>query len=162
MACYMKISGVDGGVSDASHKGWVLFDTMISNIHRTIKVNAKDQEKASGSTTLTAIGVTRRGDKASLKLKELCATGTFIPEIEIHVCNTLNGEQVPKLKYKLSSVILGDYTMEVKGGVDSEIFESISLNYSKVQWTWTEFDGKTGGRLGDFVSGYDADQNKRI
>jgi type VI secretion system secreted protein Hcp len=146
MAAYMKMTGLDGESTDEGHKNWILIESMSSGISRSINSGAKDNERR-GATHVSDVTISRQIDKSSVPLQVKAASGDLIDEVEIHFCQESSGKREPFLKYKLAKVIVSSYSVGIASG-ESKPHESISLNFSKVDWTYIPFkDNKPDGNV---------------
>jgi len=160
MPIFMKLGDVKGEATDDGHKDWIICDTAQQGVHRSIPVGAKDQQRTKGDTTLMDVVFTRQLDKSSTKLEEACANGTFFKEVEIHFCTTVQNKQEPYLTWKLSDAIISSYSMSGNASASPLPFESVSVNFSKVEWTYIVIDPKTGDNKGKVPGKYNPAEGK--
>ncbi len=154
MKAFMRIEGVPGQSTDKDHKDWIILNSVSSPIRRTIKEGARDVERTQGTTTLGNVGVDRRVDKSSVKLSEYCASGKYIPEVELDICNVVNNKVATVYKYRLTNVIVVEYTFNYSAEGDAGANEHVEFNFEKVEWTYTIINPKTGDSEGDIVGRY--------
>ena len=93
-------------------------------------------------------------DKSSVKLKEACATGKYLSEVEINLTHETQGKNETYLKYKLKDVILSSYTFHGNASGTPVPSEEITLNYHEGEWTYVEFDNAKGTSKGNVVGKY--------
>lgn len=154
MPAYMNMLPLEGEATEANHKKWIIIQTMSSPIYRSIPEGAKDQQRTKGETTLGDVVIVRELDKSSPKLIEACANGTFFKEAVIEFCTTANNKQERYLQYKLSDCIISSYSFFGGAKGDPVPTEQITLNYSKVEWTYYTVDPKTGTPKGNVPGKY--------
>lgn len=160
MPAFIKLGDIKGEATDAGHKDWVIIETMSTGINRSLPASAVDQNRTKGSTYLSDVTFSRTLDKSSVKLQEACANGTFFKEVEIHLCTTVNNKQEPYLIYKLSDVIITSYNISASAHSSDPPSESLSMNYTKVEWTYVVVDPKTGEKKGQVPAKYDPGAGK--
>jgi type VI secretion system secreted protein Hcp len=83
-----------------------------------------------GKSSVRDIAVTKKQDKASTKLFQLCATGTHIKSALLAVRKAGSGP-VAYLKYTFHSVTISSYSVSSGGDRPSE---TISLNFTKIEY----------------------------
>jgi type VI secretion system secreted protein Hcp len=154
MPAFMKLGDIKGEATDTDHKDWIIIESMSSPIFRSVPQGAKDQQRTKGETSLGDISVTRQLDKSSTKLQEACANGTFFKEVEFHFCTTVKNKQEPYLTYKLSDVIVSSYSIFANSSGSPLPSESVTMGYTKAEWTYTVVDPKTGDKGGQVPAKY--------
>ena len=159
MPAFMKLGDIKGESTDQGHKDWILIESMSSPIYRNIPEGARDNERMRGRTTIGDVVCVRQLDKSSVKLQEACANGTFFKEVEIHLCSQVKNKAEPYLKYKLENVIITSYSFHgtAEGGKPSE---EITMNYTKVEWTFVVLNKDTGNQEGTVPGKFDLGAHK--
>jgi type VI secretion system secreted protein Hcp len=160
MSAFLKMTGLDGEATDQNHKAWILIESLSTGIHRSIPEGAKDQQRSRGQTTAGDIVVVRQMDATSVKLQEAVATGKLYKDVEVHLCNQVEGKQEPYLKYKLENVIVSSYSFHGSATGSPLPSEEITMNYTKATWTYIKLDPKTGKNQGQVEGAYDPGEHK--
>jgi len=160
MPAYLKIGDIKGESTEQDHKEWVIIESMSASINRTIPQGAKDQQRTKGETSLSDVVVTRQMDKSSTKLQQACAAGKFFPEVEVHFCSTVKNKQEPYLKYKLGNVIVSSYSMGAQADGGSLPQETVTLGFTKAEWTYVILDPETGDVKGNVPAAYEPGTSK--
>lgn len=160
MAAYAKIGDIEGESTEQNHKKWINIQRLSSPISRSVPSGAKDQERARGTTTLGDIVLTRPLDKSSVKLAEACAKGVFYPEAEIHLATQVKEAEEPYLKYKLKNVIITSYQLDAEASGDPQPSESVTLNFTDIEWTYVVIDPETGDKKGNVPGKFSLGQKK--
>jgi type VI secretion system secreted protein Hcp len=155
MAAFLKLGDIKGESTDKEHKDWIIIQSMSSPVYRSIPEGAKDMQRVRGETTLGDIVMVRELDKSSVKLQEACATGKFFNEVEIHFCSDLADKSETYLKYKLENCIVSSYSFHGNASGSPLPSEELSLNFTKIEWTYVNIDHKTGKPQGNVVGSYD-------
>lgn len=159
MPAFMKLGDIKGESTDQGHKDWILIESMSAPIYRNIPEGARDNERVRGRTTCGDVVVVRQFDKSSVKLQAACANGTFFKEVELHLCAQVKNKAEPYLKYKLSNVIITSYSFHgtAEGGKPSE---ELTMNYTKVEWTFVQLNKDTGAIEGQVPESFDLGAHK--
>lgn len=155
MPAFLKLGDIKGESTDKDHKDWILIESMSAPVYRSIPAGAKDAQRPRGETTLGDTHIVRQLDSSSVKLQEACANGTLFKEVEIHLCTQAKNKAEPYLKYKLSDVIVSSYSFHGNASGEPLPSEEVSLNCSKVEWTYIKVDPKTFDPKGNVVGKYE-------
>jgi type VI secretion system secreted protein Hcp len=154
MSAFIKIGDIQGQSTDQNHKDWILLESMNSDIVRSIPAGAKDSARTQGETMLGDLNIVRILDKSTPKLAEACASGKQFPEVEIHFCTTVKGNEEPYLKYKLKNVILSNYAFSGNSAGNPLGSESLSLSFTEVEWTYVVINPDTLSKEGQVAGKY--------
>ena len=101
-------------------------------------------------------------DKASPKLYEYCSTGQHIKEITLELCRA-GGDKLKYMEVKLEEVIVSTASPGGNGkGNDNFPTETISFNYGRIKWTYTQQKRADGSGGGNVTGGWDLTANKKI
>jgi type VI secretion system secreted protein Hcp len=160
MALYIKIDGIDGESSDSNHSKWIIADSASLPIFRSIPGGAVDQQRTKGETTLGDITFVRQLDKSSPKLMEACALGKFNKAVTVEFTSTMGGKTETYLKWALENVIFTGYSVHGNSSGEPLPSEQVSVNFTKITYTYTEYDPKTGSKKGNVESKYELGANK--
>ncbi|WP_439271943.1 Hcp family type VI secretion system effector [Pseudochrobactrum sp. HB0163] len=151
MGIYLKIDGVDGGATHEQHKNWIDISGIDFNISRYItSVSGAVSNREGVQPAFSDLHLGKRYDKASLKLKQLAASGLASKKALIHFVTTGDpGETY--LEITLNNALISNYSLTC--GKDYMPEESFSLNYTEVEWKFTEYDENNKAQS-PLVSGY--------
>ena len=157
---FLLIDGIPGESLDDKHKDWI---EILSFEHLVTQPASATKGSAGGATTSRSehgdYQITKYIDKASPKLVEACSTGKHIGKVKIEMCRA-GGTQLPYLVVNMEEVIIS--SVHANGSQDSKLFptESITLNYSKIDWTYTQQKRKDGSGGGNVTGKYDVAAGK--
>jgi type VI secretion system secreted protein Hcp len=70
------------------------------------------------------------------------------------------GDKVKYMEYKLSNCIVS--SVSTNGGGGAEPNESITFNFGKIEWTYTQQKRGDGSGGGNVAAGWDLQINKRV
>ncbi len=157
--CFIKIDGIDGESTDEKHSGWsevLLYDTGVS---QTVSSTASSAGGASAErANFENFNITKELDKASPKLALACADGTHIDNIVLEVCRA-GGDKVKFMEYKLTNCIICEVSHHGANGIPLEI---VSINFGKIEWSYTQQKRTGGGAAGQVSAGWDLEKNCKM
>lgn len=157
---FLKIDGIQGESTDDKHKDWIEVLSYSWGVNQPASVTPSS---AGGATHERAnfqdLSVVKILDKASPNLALFCSNGTHIKEITIELCRA-GGDKLKYMEYKMSDCLISSVSQG--GGGGAEATESISFNYGKLQWTYTQQKRADGSGGGNVAAGWDLEANKKI
>ncbi len=157
--CFLKVDGIPGESTDDKHKDWIEILSYSSGLSQMASGTASS---SGGATTARAdfqdFSVVKALDKASPKLAVACADGTHIGEVTLELCRA-GGDKLKYMEYKLSDCIIS--SCSIGGGGGGEPAESLTFNYGKIQWTYTQQKRADGSGGGNVAAGWDLEKNAK-
>jgi type VI secretion system secreted protein Hcp len=153
---FLKIDGLDGESQDDTHKD----EIHILSFHMgAVNQGAghRDGGSGAGRSSIHDMQLTKRADKSSPGLFAACAGGKHFPEATLTVRKA--GENpLEYLVYKMTNVFVSSFNSNSHGAGDIAQ-ESLSLNFSKIEMTYTpqNADGTPGAQI---VKTHDIAANK--
>ena len=154
MPAYMKLLGIDGEVEEKDHQKWIEVESISMPIFRSISEGATGSGREKGETSLGDVVVVKKWDTSTPQIAQVAANGTPQNEVKIHFCSTINNKNVTNLEVKLKNVVISTYELSVNAEQNPPPSEQLSLNYTKVDWTYKKFD-RMGDEEGNFPGSYD-------
>ena len=151
MAIYMLFGDVKGQVTEDKHKGWIELNSFQFGVGRAVSSGAGGQTRESTAPSISEIVVSKLNDKASPKLYEDSLAGTFDSKVTIEMTQTTKKATETYLKIELEACGVSSYS--ISSGGDAPM-ESLSLNFTKIQYIPSPLDDKGSPKAGDKV-GYD-------
>ena len=177
---YLNLDGVKGEALDDKHKDWI---ELVGFGHQITQPVSQTQSSAGGAAT----GRTQHGDfhihkfvdAASPKLYEAASNGKHFSKAKIEVCRA-GGSQVKFLEITLEEVMVSQIHIDSpppngntpNGGAATTATigtrtaphdlptESVSLNYGKIEWVYTQQKRKDGSGGGNVSAKYDLTAGK--
>ena len=147
---YLYFDDIKGESTDANHKDWIEVTSYRQPITRT----ASGAGRSGGA--VSEITITKRVDAASPKLYEAIHSGTHLKEAVIELVHA--GGKTPFLVIKLTDVVISSALDDAEtAGAAQFPMETISLNYTKIQWTYTR-QKPDGTAAGTVAAGWDVAQ----
>lgn len=151
MAIYVKFGDVEGGVTEDKHKGWIEVNSFQFGVARSVSSGAGGQTRESTAPSISEIVVSKVNDIASPKLYEDSLAGTFDTPVTIEMTQTTKKATETYLKIELTDCGISSYS--ISSGGDAPM-ESLSLNFTKIEYIPTPLDNKGNPKAGPKV-GYD-------
>lgn len=151
MAIYMKIDGIDGGVTAKGHEKWIELDSAQWGVGRGIAmgVGASGKREAS-NPTVSEVSVTKMMDKTSSLLFQEACIGKG-KKVTLHLVKTGADELQTYMEYILEECMISGYSVSTGGDRPSE---SISLSFDKMTMSYTPYDN-SGKAQTPVKAGYD-------
>jgi type VI secretion system secreted protein Hcp len=146
---YLKITGIPGESTSTGYEEQI---EIVSYNHSISQPTSAVKSSSGGATTGRCehgdFSIIKEVDKASPLLAQKCSDGTHIDEIVLTLCRAGGGDKkVPFMEYKMTEVVVAN--VAPAGRKDDLPLETISFNYGKIDWTYTQQkrkDGSGGGK----------------
>lgn len=156
---FVKIDGVDGESTDDKHTGWIEILSCDVKVAQKVSNTASSAGGASVERAdFSDFSFVKQIDKASPKLALACAAGTHIDTIVIELCRA-GSEKIKYMEYKLSNCLISSVAMATAGDFPTE---EISINYGKIEWSYTQQKRAGGSAAGNIASGWDLQRNCKV
>jgi type VI secretion system secreted protein Hcp len=150
MAGYLKIGDIKGESVDADHKDWINIVSISQGMNRHVPEGKSGHQRQRGSVTCGDVVCTKEMDASSPKLIQAVCDGKVFDTVKVDVCvSTGADKRVPYFQWEMKNVIVSDYSLSGQGGEDGQFFETLSLNYEEIKWTYDKMgkDGKSKGKI---------------
>jgi len=146
---FLYIKTIPGESTDAMHKNWIELLSFSHGVSQPASGSPSDRGgRSSERCNHQDFAVVHALDKASPALALACCNGEHIQEVTVELCRA-TGSKLPYMKWKMEDVLI---TSVAPGGssqgAETVPMESVSFNYGKITWTYTESDHKTGAKTG--------------
>jgi len=161
---FLKIDGIPGESSDDREKNTIEILSFSSGVSQATTISKSSHGGgSSGRADFDDFHIVKALDKSSPKLALACADGTHIKEVVLSLYRS-GGDKLKYMEYKLQNCIISSYQPSGSSGAHDESIplESISFNYGKIQWTYTQQKRGDGSGGGNVSAGWDLEQNKKI
>lgn len=157
---FLKIDGIPGESTDEKHKDWI---EILSFTHGLAQKSSPTASTAGGATSERVqhqdLTIAHLMDKASAKIYEACCTGKHIKDVTIELCRA-GGTKQKYMEIKMEQVVISAVSMS---GADGDFpAETVSFNYGKIKWTYTQQKRADGTGGGNVSAGWDLTANKTI
>jgi type VI secretion system secreted protein Hcp len=140
MAIYLKYTGIDGEVTEESHKRWIEINSLEFGAARTIPMQPGSANVGEASLpTLSEITLTRLADSASPMLFQ-AALGGGGKEASMELTQTQTGDKKPHvyMTIKLEDAYVSAYRILSKGdwSKGERPTETVSLSYKTIDYSY--------------------------
>ena len=158
---FLKIDGIPGESTDDKHKDWIEIQSF--NFGMEQPSSATDSSAGGGTTervNLDDLSIVKHLDKASPKIYESCCNGKHLKDVTLELCRA-GGDKVKYLEVKMEQVVIS--TAHPGGNSaanDGFPTETVSFNFAKVKWTYTQQKRADGSGGGNVAGGWDLTANK--
>ena len=143
MAIYMKWDGIDGAVTTHGFEKWIELHSFQWGVGRAVGTAARGAATREASEpNLSEIVVTKRMDKSSTKLFMDAVAGDLSSTVKFKFTTTTKDKVDTFLAYELTNCGVSGYSTSSGGDAPTE---SLSLNFTKIMFTYTERDPKIAG-----------------
>ncbi len=151
MAIYMNWDGVPGDVTTSGFEKWIELTSFQWGVGRGIGSAMSGQaSRESSIPSVSEIVVTKRMDGSSPGLWTDSVAGQLNTTVKIAFTTTSQGATTQFLNYELTNTGLSGYSLSSGGDMPTE---SLSLNFTKVVWSFTGTDPSVSGT--PVTQGYD-------
>jgi type VI secretion system secreted protein Hcp len=156
---FVKIDGIPGESTDDKHKDWI---EVLSFSHGINQPASATHSSAGGATAERCnhqdFTISKLLDKASPLLYQNCSSGKHVKDVCVEFCRA-GGDKMKYMDVKMEEVIISAVS---PSGSSGEGFpsESVSFNYGKIKWVYTQQKRADGGGGGNVPGGWDLVKNK--
>ena len=138
-----EVGTIDGAVTTTGFEKWIELSSFQWGVGRAIGTAARGAATREASEpSISEIVVTKRLDKSSTKLFMDAVAGDLSATVKFKFTTTTKDKIDTFLAYELTNCGLSGYSISSGGDAPSE---SLSLNFTKVMFTYTERDPKVAG-----------------
>lgn len=151
MPIYMKYNDIQGDVTADKYTKWIECGSFQWGVGRGIaSPTGASADRESSAPSVSEITLTKAQDIASVKLLNEALQGEGVT-VTIDFCKTDKGNLETYLQYTLTNTMISGYSVSSGGDRPSE---SISLNFTKVEFKQTQMDA-TNADASPSTVGYD-------
>lgn len=162
MPIYAEYDGIKGDVTDDNYTGQIAIDAFNFAVSRSVSMsagNAANREQS--SPQLSEIQLTKELCSASPHLFNASVAAAQGKKCKLHFVRTADGTTAEYMTYELEDCVVSGYSISADGGEGGVPLENISLSYSKLTVSHTQYD--KSNKVGTPVrSGYDLALAKAI
>jgi type VI secretion system Hcp family effector len=126
-AIFMYITNAPGEVTAPPYVNWIQVDSFSYGVAKPTNSTPRH----------SAVFVTKLTDKASPKLAELCNKGQRSPLLKIEFTRPAGSQLTRFYQIALKDALVSTYD---SGSGGNRPTETVSFVYSRIDWTYTEFD----------------------
>jgi type VI secretion system secreted protein Hcp len=146
---FLYIKTIPGESTDAAHTGWIELLSFNHGVSQPASGSPSDRGgRSSERCNHQDFSIVHALDKASAPLALACCNGEHIAEVSVELCRA-TGDKLPYMKWKMEDVLVTSVSPGgASQGNETVPLESVTFNYGKLTWTYTESDHKTGKKTG--------------
>ena len=141
---FLKVDGIQGESKDAAHKDEIDVLSFAWGLTHS-GATPSGGGGGAGKASFQDLHVVKRGDKASPKLFEACASGQHIKEVVL-TCRRSGKNPLEFLRYKLSNVVVTSY--QVGGSAPDAPTDQSSFNFDKIEMEYRAASAQPAVRAG--------------
>jgi type VI secretion system secreted protein Hcp len=142
---FLHVDGAPGESRSSRHADWIEVHSISYGVH-TLPLSPP---------AFSPLVIIKSLDKASPILINHCATGRILSNAVLEIVRS-DASRIRYLQLKLAKVLVSG--VDLSAGSPEIPIESVSLNFTKVQWTYTEVNAD-GKALRDISSTWDSAAN---
>jgi type VI secretion system secreted protein Hcp len=146
---FLYIKTIPGESSDAAHANWIEVLSFNHGVAQAASGSPSDRGGRSAERcNHQDFSIVHALDKASAPIALACCNGEHIAEVSVELCRAA-GDKLPYMKWKMEDVLITSVSPGgASRGGETVPMESVTFNYGKITWTYTESDHKTGKKTG--------------
>jgi type VI secretion system secreted protein Hcp len=134
MAVFLKVPGIDGGVTEQDHETWIRLDSMQFGVGRRISTPfGAATGREAGAPTVSEIHISKPMDQSSIELFGWSLARYEAKRLKLDVVTT--GRKDPFTTYELENAVIANYS--VMGGPEGVPREMISLSFTRITEKFT-------------------------
>lgn len=155
---YLKIEGIPGESTAKGYEKQIEIQGYSHNVHQSTDISASSSGGATtGRTTHSDFSITKPVDLASPVLLQRCCDGSHIPSLTLTLVRSGGESKVPFMVYTLTNLVVSD--VSYAGDKDGLPHESVSFNYGKIEWIYTQQKRAGGGGGGNTTGSWNLETN---
>ncbi len=148
---YMKIDDIKGESTDVKHKDWIELDSFSWGMsNSSLAGSGSGTGMGTGKVSMQDMHFSMKMNKASPRLMLACATGQHIPKLQFVVsrADSDTGGTTDYYVVTLTDVLVSSFKTSSApqppaGTPQVPETASLSLNFTKIQWTYIAQDNET-------------------
>lgn len=129
---------IKGESTDKDHKDWIVLNSFDWGVTNSARQSSSGG--GSGKVTFSDLTITKPVDTSSPKLLQATSSGTHFSEAKLDVTRLIADKQQTYLEFKFQEVLVSGY--QISGTADTIPTETLTLNFSKIEEIFTQFDDK--------------------
>jgi len=133
---FLKIGDIEGESMDNAHKDWIVIESMSQALEKPLPTTGATRTR--GSVIFADIVISKKLDKSTPKLMELCAKGQVVPKLEMEM---VARDGRPFYKVTLDNVRISSISSMSICDPDCEVMERVTISYSKITWEYWDDQG---------------------
>lgn len=137
---FLKIGDIKGESTERAHKDWITIESFGQGIAPQQAMTGSTRRR--GAVVFEDLIITKKLDKSTPKLMELCAKGQVVPELELDM---LSNDGSLYYKVTLNNVKINSISTNTTCDPHCKLLDEVAFGYSKITWEYWDSEGnKTG------------------
>lgn len=184
---FLNVAGIPGESTDDKHAAWI---ELLYYSHGATQPSSATASSAGGGSTERVTHhpfvIRKEIDKASPLLMQACASGKHLATVTMQV-NRAGGDKLQYYEVKMEQVVVSSVDVELTDSIDwsgsggsgdspteskvsmaaaqgstigSFPIETVTFDYGKIKWTYTQQKRADGSGGGNVTGGWDLTANK--
>jgi type VI secretion system secreted protein Hcp len=153
---FLAISAIPGQTQQTGFSNAIECLSYSHGVSIQVTGDTSNSERTSGKPNHQDFHLTKYVDQASPLLNQNCCMGQNLGVATITVGRNDTGAFLPILIYTLQNTVIS--SVSVGGGGGDKPVETLSLNYSAIQWQYT-VQNETGGKEGQVPGAWNVATN---
>ena len=141
-AILLKIPDIPGQTALKDFEDQIQLLSMSHGVAMQMTGNPSDRERTSGRPNHQDLTVSKYVDLSSCPLIAACNAGTNLKTITLTIGRNDAGKIMPYLIFTLDNALVS--SISVGAGSGDRPTETLTLNYTKIKWDFTEQKGEMG------------------
>ena len=155
---YLKIEGIPGESTAAGYEDQIEVVSFSHGVQQEVSITASSAGGATvGRSNHHDFSITKETDKATPVLLQRCCQGTHIPAVTLTLVRAGGEKKVPFMVYTMTNVLISSVSY---GASDSMPVETVTFNYGKIDWVYTQQKRKDGGGGGNTTGSWNVETNQ--
>jgi type VI secretion system secreted protein Hcp len=132
---FLKIGDIKGESTHRGHKDWIVIESVSQGLEQQQMATGTTRRR--GSIVLKDLIFTKKLDKATPKLMELCAKGQVVPKLVLDIVTN------SKVYYKvtLGNARINSITTSSICDPDCKLMDDVFISYSQITWEYWDSAG---------------------
>ena len=148
MAIYMKFvtkhAGIEGASTTKGLEKWIVVDSLRYGVNRPLTSRSRAAlGREAGEVRISEIVVTKQMDKSSPKLWTEAAHGLLNSKVDFKFTTMVQNQVLTYCEIKLEGCGVSSHS--TSAGSEGLPMESISVNFTKIVWSFSPIDEKGSG-----------------
>ena len=158
ISAFLKIEGIPGESTIAGYEDQI---EVLSFSHGVSQQANLASSTAGGATTTRAnhsdFTIMKACDKSTPVLLQRCSAGLTIPKATLTLVRAAGDDMIPYMVYTIAPLLISAVSYSGSSDLPSE---SVSFNYGKIEWVYTQQKRADGGGGGNTTGSWNLQTGK--
>ena len=156
VAMYLKISGVNGEVTEPAYEGWITVDSFNYGLSRSARRSDGSRPDPANHRGLT---IGKGADKATPFLYLHASTGEPVEEVVLAVVRT-TADSHSVQEYRLSNALVTSVQTGGTRNANARGAEKVTFSYQAIEWAYVRSDPLTGRLASEVAVQWDRSESE--